>query len=149
MNIGFRYDEKERCYNTKKGLKRPENPFKHITGQSENGRNKWTETYWRNEYHPLILDRKTHKHISDWANTTDLIFPLDSNCVGCFWKNVQQLRKNWDEEPLKMRWFSEMEQKTNRKFKKEMTFETVKSIGMQQDFNFGTGSGCQAGFCTD
>ena len=43
-------------------------------------------------------------------------------------------------------------QLTNRSkvvVKKEMTFETVKSIGMQQDFNFGTGSGCQAGYCTD
>ena len=78
-----------------------------------------------------------------------IIFPPDSNCVGCFWKPYQQLRKNWDDEPLKMRWFSELEQKMKRKFKKEMNYEQVKTIGLQQDFFFGTGSGCQAGFCTD
>jgi hypothetical protein len=36
-----------------------------------------------------------------------------------------------------------------RRFKKEMSFEQVKQLGIQQDFFFGTGSGCQAGFCTD
>ena len=48
-----------------------------------------------------------------------------------------------------MRWFAEMERKMKRKFKKEMSYDSVKKIGLQQDFFFGTGSGCQAGFCTD
>jgi len=42
-----------------------------------------------------------------------------------------------------------MESKMNRRFKKEMDYKTVKKIGLQTDFFFGTGSGCQAGFCTD
>lgn len=32
---------------------------------------------------------------------------------------------------------------------KRKTYDSVKKIGLQQDFFFGTGSGCQAGFCTD
>jgi hypothetical protein len=47
-----------------------------------------------------------------------------------------------------MQWFAEQE--TQRaKWKKEGTYFQFKTIGLQQDFFFGTGSGCQAGFCTD
>jgi hypothetical protein len=91
----------------------------------------------------------THYQVAQWANKTDLIFPPDSNCVGCFWKNPQQLRKNFDDESLKMQWFADMEITLKRKWKKEMSYEIIKTIGLQQDFFFGTGSGCQAGFCTD
>jgi hypothetical protein len=142
MNIGFRYDEKERANsdNTK---------FKTIVGKSENGRNKWAEIEWRECFYPLIIAKRTHYEIYQWALSTGLDFPPDSNCVGCFWKNPQQLRKNFNDEPLKMQWFVDMEAKLKRKWKKEMSYEKIKTIGLQQDFYFGTGSGCQAGFCTD
>lgn len=142
MQIGFRYDEKERA-------NRENKTFKTIVGQSENGRNKWADIYWREPSYPLIDDKKSHYHIKQWADNIGLTFPPDSNCVGCFWKPFQQLRKNWDDEPQKMRWFSEMETKMKRKFKKEMNYEQVKTIGLQTDFFFGVGSGCQSGFCTD
>jgi hypothetical protein len=142
MNIGFRYDEKERAnsQNTK---------FKIITGQSAGGRNKWTEIEWRTCKYPLITAKRTYSNIVKWSEETGLIFPPDSNCVGCFWKPLQQLRKNWEDEPQKMIWFSDMETTLKRKWKKEMSYEKIKTIGLQQDFFFGTGSGCQAGFCTD
>jgi hypothetical protein len=142
MQIGFRYDEKERA-------NRENTKFKAIVGQSENGRNKWDDIYWRELKYPLIANKIIHPTIVKWSESTSLIFPQDSNCVGCFWKPFPQLRKNWEDEPLKMRWFSELEQKMKRRFKKEMSFEQVKQLGIQQDFFFGTGSGCQAGFCTD
>jgi hypothetical protein len=142
MQIGFRYDEKERANHENTS-------FKTIIGQSENGRNKWKEIEWRVLSYPLIRAKKTHFEVYKWAEQTEMIFPPDSNCVGCFWKPVQQLRKNWEDEPQKMRWFAEQERKMKHKFKKEMTYDNVKKIGLQQDFIFGTGSGCQAGFCTD
>lgn len=153
MNLGIRYDEMHRGYNEKTGIKKEDRPFKHIVGKHENGNNKWGETQWRNTHYPLIDDKKTNYHIREWAKTTNLIFPEDSNCVGCFWKPIQQLRKNWEDEPLKMRWFSEQEKISPRgkqyKWKKEMNYNKIKTIGLQQDFYFGTGSGCQAGICTD
>jgi len=143
MNLGFRYDEKERANNEN-------TKFKTVVGKSKNGkRNKWGEVEWRECYYPLIQAKKTHYEIYQWAKSTELIFPPDSNCVGCFWKDPQQLRKNFDDEPLKMEWFAEMERKLRRKWKKEGTYTQIKTIGLQQDFNFGTGSGCQAGYCTD
>jgi hypothetical protein len=148
MNLGIRLDEKERAYQ-KNGEQKEEKPFKAIVGKHENGKNKWAEVYWRKTMYPLIEQKIGYKEIIDWVKTTKLNFPEDSNCVGCFWKSHMQLRKNWDDEPLKMQWFSDQEIKKNRTFKKEMSYEQNKTIGLQQDFFFGTGAGCTAGFCTD
>lgn len=146
MGIGFRYDEKERA-------ERLSTSFKGITGKRGN-LNKWETIEWREGYFPLIEDRITHYQVYQWAQASKIEFPQDSNCVGCFHKPLQQLRKNWDDEPNKMQWFANQEVKTKSgkgvlKWKKEMTYEKIKKIGLQQDFYFGTGSGCQAGFCTD
>jgi hypothetical protein len=142
MQVGFRYDEKERA-------DRFRTDIKIRIGKHANGNNKWQDFNWREGKFPLIEDKVNHFQVSEWAKSTEILFPEDSNCVGCFWKPLQQLRKNWNDEPQKMRWFTEMEKKIKRKWKKEMCYENVKKIGLQQDFFFGTGSGCQAGFCTD
>jgi hypothetical protein len=140
MQVGFRYDEKERA-------DRFRTDIKIKVGKHSNGNNKWQEFNWRVGKFPLIENKVTHLQVAQWAKTTNLIFPPDSNCVGCFWKPLQQLRKNWDLETEKMQWFSDQEKHAT--WKKEATYEQIKTIGLQQDFNFGTGSGCQAGFCTD
>ena len=144
MRIGFRYDEKERGERNKNNTR-----FKTIVGQSEGGRNRWSEIEWRKLSFPLIDNKVGHYEVHQWAQFSGLDFPNDSNCVGCFHKPFQQLRKNWDDEPQKMKWFSNMEKQVGAKWKKEMTYASVKKIGLQSDFAFGTGSGCQAGFCTD
>lgn len=141
MNVGFRLDEKERA-------ERFSTEIKLKVGKHPSGKNKWQTFDWRVGGFPLI-NRYTHFHISEWVKKTHLDFPPDSNCVGCFWKPIQQLRKNFDDEPLKMRWFVELEKKINRQFKKDTNYENIKNIGLQSDFYFGTGSGCQAGYCTD
>lgn len=146
MRIGIRYDEKERANNLS-------NEIKLIVGKHKNGNNKWQTFDWRENEFPLIDDKIFHHKIFEWSKNSGLNFPNDSNCVGCFWKPVQQLRKNWDDEPLKMKWFSELEnkyfEKNTWKFKKDIKYDQIKSIGLQQDFIFGTGSGCNAGYCTD
>jgi hypothetical protein len=150
MGIGFRYDEMERA-------ERLSTSFKGVVGK-RGTRNKWEEIEWREGYFPLIEDKIVHYQVKKWADKSGLIFPSDSNCVGCFHKELQQLRKNWDDETSKMQWFANQEKKP-LKYKGEyvaqtfkdnkMTYEQIKTIGLQQEFFFGTGSGCQAGFCTD
>lgn len=52
MNLGFRYDEKERANNEN-------TKFKTVVGKSKNGkRNKWGEVEWRECYYPLIQAKK-------------------------------------------------------------------------------------------
>jgi len=145
MNQGIRYDEHER---QKKGKDR-EYRNKIIIGKSENGRNKWKEYFWAVANYPLIINKVTNPKIQDFWKGKNIDFPKDSNCIGCFWKDVQQLRKNWDDHPKKMQWFSDQEIENNHFFKPGINYRTIKKIGLQAEFNFGTGSGCQAGFCTD
>jgi hypothetical protein len=148
MRIGYRYDEMERS-------SKFTDTIKLIVGKHDNGNNKWQEFNWRTGSFPLIDDKIDHYSVKKWSDSTSLVFPEDSNCVGCFWKPVQQLRKNWEDEPNKMRWFMELEKsnvgdrKKPMRFKQEMSYENIKKIGLQEDFFFGTGAGCQAGYCTD
>jgi hypothetical protein len=144
MNVGFRYDELERA-------NRFTTEIKIKVGKHPSGKNKWQTFNWREGGFPLLNNKVDHFQVGEWAKSTRLVFPPDSNCVGCFWKPIQQLRKNWEDEPLKMQWFTELENSNvgNRKkpmrFKNEITFENIKKVGLQMDFHFGTGSGCQSG----
>jgi hypothetical protein len=139
--LGIRYDEDNR-------INYDNTSFKFHNGFSENGRNKWiTEKYRELEY-PLFDDKINHYQVYKWSLSTNLVFPPDSNCAGCFHKPVQQLRKNWDDEPLKMQWFAEQETK-KRRWKEEMSYFNAKKVGLQTDFFFGVGAGCNSGGCTD
>lgn len=140
MNIGIRYDEMERADNIR-------NTFKGIVGK-RGTRNKWEEIEWREANFPLIDDKVLHHKVINWASKSGIIFPSDSNCVGCFHKPLQQLRKNWDDNQVKMQWFADQED-IGKKWKKEMNYEKIKKLSLQSEFHFGTGSGCQGGFCTD
>jgi hypothetical protein len=140
MNIGIRYDEAERA-------KKIQNSFKGIVG-SIGSRNKWEEIEWREAKFPLIENKIMHPSVISWAKSTKLQFPTDSNCVGCFWKSINQLRKNWEDNTEKMLWFSGQENNGNR-WKKEITYKNILNVGLQTDFDFGEGAGCNAGFCTD
>lgn len=144
-NIGIRYDELERA---KKGKER-ERYVKIHNGYSKNGRNKWLNVFFAVNNYPLIYDKIHHYKIQEYWKSKNIDFPEDSNCVGCFWKHVQQLRKNYEDQPKKMQWFEEQEEQSNYFYKPNINYNQIKKIGIQQEFNFGTGSGCQAGFCTD
>jgi hypothetical protein len=141
MGIGYRYDELER-------MERFSTSFKGIVGKRKT-QNKWDIVEWRDGYFPLIEDKVHHIDIIKWADRSGINFPLDSNCVGCFHKNAQQLRKNWDENVNKMQWFADKEKIGKGTFKEDGTYEEFKKIGLQLDFNYGGGVGCNGGFCTD
>ncbi len=144
-NVGFRYDEKERAKTTKEER---EIRMKLVVGKRKT-RQKWEEIFWGVSNYPLIYDKVSHFTVYKYWEERNIIFPEDSNCLGCFWKDVQQLRKNYDTNNNKMEWFNKVEKNSNYNWKSKINYEQIKGIGIQQDFNFGTGSGCQAGFCTD
>jgi len=144
MRIGYRYDEMERKDNFTDSFK-----FVKSTKTYGQKRQEWDEIVWREGDFPLIDNKIFHKDILDfWANY-NIDWPLDSNCQNCFWKQPQQLRKNHDTNPSIMMWAAIQEIVRGNTFKKEITMLKASKIGLQEEFNFGTGSGCQAGFCTD
>lgn len=139
MGIGYRYDEAERA-------NRFSNKFKGITGK-RGTQNKWEELEWREGWFPLIDDKIIHPKIIQWASKSDINFPIDSNCIGCFFKNNQQLIKNSELHPQKFNWFETKEIK--RTWKENDKYLNIKNYPKQLDFIFGGGSGCDAGICTD
>jgi hypothetical protein len=141
MGIGYRYDELERAA-------RLTNTFKGIVGKRKT-QNKWEEVEWREGWFPLIENRIMHPTIIKWANQSGITFPIDSNCIGCFHKNPQQLRKNFITHPEKYQWFADKEKIGKGTWRQEDNYENFKNYPEQLDFQFGGGSGCNAGFCTD
>lgn len=147
MRIGYRYDEPERVENFTETWKYA---YKcEFREKSETWIHRWKEIVWREGEFPLVDDKVLHFHIQQFWKDKNITFPKDSNCQNCFWKDPQQLRKNFDEHPSIMYWAAIQEYMADRTFKKENTLLELSKIGLQLDFMFGTGSGCQAGFCTD
>lgn len=145
MRLGYRYDELERQerFTDKFDLAISCNTY------GEKRQNWKKDIVWRIGEFPLIEDKITHLPIYKWAQKSGLIFPKDSNCQNCFHKQPQQLRKNFDDAPNVMQWAKQKELETNRRFNDKLKMKQIEKIGLQIDFNFGTGSGCQSGMCTD
>lgn len=145
-NVGIRYDEKERA---KEG-KDKELVTKIHVGYHKSGRRKLKPVNWGVANYPLVQDKVTHYQVKKYWERKPVRFGSDSNCVGCFWKHVQQLRKNWEDAPNKMRWFSDQEKKRPKNcWNPNISYDNIKKVAVQQEFQFGTGSGCQSGYCTD
>lgn len=144
MRIGFRYDELERADKFTDTFK-----YVHSCKNYKQKRNNWKEIIWREGHFPLIDDKIFHKHVIEYWDTQNIIFPEDSNCQNCFWKRDAQLRKNFDTNLPIMAWAGVQESMRGHTFKKDKTLFEIGKEDLEQDFIFGTGSGCQAGFCTD
>lgn len=147
MRIGFRYDEIERMNTENTKFK-----FAHrceYQEKSDRWINRWEEVEWRTPEFPLIEDKIIHSHIRKYWDTQSIEFPEDSNCQNCFWKSEQQLRKNFDTNAPIMLRFMCMEDMRGYTFKDNMSFQQIRRLPVQLDFFYGTGAGCQAGFCTD
>ena len=104
---------------------------------------------WRVLSYPLVRDKIIHKQVSDYFTDLKIKFPNDSNCQMCFWKNEQQLRKNFDSFSPLMLWAGVQESMKEHTFKEKMSLLEISKLGLQSQFTFGTGSGCTAGMCTD
>lgn len=147
MRIGYRWDEMERAERFTETWKYAyECEFRE---KSETWVHRWKEIVWRVGEFPLVDDKIIHYHIQQYWKDKNIVFPNDSNCLNCFWKDPQQLRKNFEDHSPIMNWAAIQEVVMGRSFKEKLTLLEVKKLGIQLDFMFGTGAGCQAGFCTN
>lgn len=142
MRIGYRYDEKDRADRASTRIRYS------LVGDIVRKKHSWNEMEWRKNSFPMIEDKVGHYHVQKYWKGKGFDFPEDSNCQHCFWKQDQQKRKNFDTNPSIMQWASIQEIIRGKTFDKR-PLENTKKIGLQMGFSFGTGSGCQAGFCTD
>lgn len=145
MRLGYRYDELERMHTASTIFKYATHC--QLTGRKP-GMHRWEKMKWRINEFPLIEDKVVHYHIKKFWEDSRIKFPKDSNCQNCFWKQDQQLRQNFDENIAIMLWAAIQEVIMGHTFRKRSLL-SIQKDGIQQDFAFGVGAGCQAGFCTD
>lgn len=147
MRIGYRHDEQERRDNFDEYFKLPHS----CEWQEKSTRwiRRWFEYHWRTGEFPLIEDMITHYHIQEFWKDKNIDFPKDSNCLNCFWKDPQQLRRNFDTDEAIMTWAAVMESIQGNTFKENLNLFQIADLPIQLDFFEGTGTGCSAGFCTN
>ena len=154
MRTGIRYDEAERAERLTTTWDNASfaNFYPASAIKGDRWENQWTkDVEWRVNENVLVDDKIITYNINEYWDGKGIAFPKDSNCPYCFWKPHPQLRQNWDDYPGQMQWAADMEAVMGYTFKDDMTMEEIKKLNKQLflDFGFGTGSGCQAGFCTD
>lgn len=147
MRIGYRYDEMERKVGFTDTIKFATHC--QYYPKSNQWKHRWQEIVWRIGEFPLIDDKVHHFKVRSFWEGKGIEFPEDSNCQNCFWKQPQQLRKNFDTNPQIMWWAAIMEDMMGHTFRDDFSLLQISKLAIQQDFMFGTGAGCQAGFCTD
>jgi len=146
MRIGFRYDEQERAEYFSETFRyayrcdyRP---------KSRRWVHRWSELRWRVGLFPLIDDKISHYHVAKYWESKDIIFPIDSNCLNCFWKRPEQIRKNFDTDNAIMQWSKIQEDLQGNTFKEKQSMHQMERLSIQLDFIYGGGAGCKAGECT-
>lgn len=140
--IGYRYEEKERANTFNETIK--------FSFHCDLNRkiHRWETIKYRVGEFPLIEDKTTHYRIAKFWKSKSIIWPKDSNCLNCFWKNPQQLRRNFDSNPGIMAWAGIMEVLFDHTFNDQNSLFEIARLGIQLDFFEGAGSGCQSsGYC--
>ena len=144
MRQGIRMDEAER---QKKGW--AQIYLASIDVEGKNGKQRKEKIGWAVSDYPMIEDRIFYPAIKAFKETCGLVFPEDSNCNHCFWKDPRQIRKNAETNRAVIEWAASMESKMNRWWKEGMSMKAILDMGLQLDFQFGGGPSCQSGFCSD
>lgn len=110
MNIGYRADELKRTSND-------DYKFAFTCNNFGDRHNNWKTIDWRESKYPLRKQGADTKLIRGyWDALPEYIFPLESNCVGCFNKTELTLKEQFGREPAKMNWFKEQEIITGRRW---------------------------------
>ena len=152
MRVGYRYDELERAERFSTEYKH-NSSSQYYPNQGKWG-NRWEMVTWREGEFPMIKDGVFRPDvIKFWNQYPQVVFPEDSNCQMCFWKNPQVLRRNFERNKhtaAVMNWAKNLENKMGSRFLHSMKMEKIEEMGLQLDFIFGDDNmGCQSGFCTN
>jgi len=152
FNIGFRANEMSRAkkikekYNANGFLE-----FRHIIGKSKNGRNRWKNTEWQRQQHPLIEAGIFKDTVEEYWNNKPVRFAWMNNCVGCFHKNPLLIKKMHNKHPNKINWFASKERIKHNKdvwYKaKNLSFEEIIKWDNQTELFDDDFNECDSGYC--
>jgi len=142
MRVGYRWDEKERKDNFNTYFK-----YSHVCRKKNVWQHKWKEIQWRVGEFPLIENLIHTSNIQNFWKDSDIVFPKDSNCQFCFWKDAQQILRNSITCSPQINWADNIEKKMGNRFRFDMSINQIKRLPMQLDFFETDGASCQAGEC--
>ena len=158
MNIGYRFNEQKRAISINNKLNSNGlSLFKASFGFHEEGRHKgkrkWESVPWRKPKYPLINDGIYKEDIIKfWKNKPIRFAPLN-NCVGCFHRSPQLLKKMSVEHPNKFQWFASQEGKFGSgiglgkgTWKKNISYSKIAQLNFSAELDFES-EGCNSGFC--
>jgi len=142
VNVGFRYDEKERVNQFTTKWKYP-----YLCNNYGKHRQKWNEIEWRYGLFPLVNDKIVKPKIDQFWKGKNIQFAEDSNCQHCIFKSKEQIKMNYINNPDQIIWSKSMEDYINRKWHKDFSIEDAISSELDESYFYGGDAGCQAGEC--
>lgn len=113
----------------------------------KNGKPRKEKIGWAVAEYPMIRDRVFFPTIKEFRQSSGLVFPTNSNCNHCFWKNPAELRQNAETNRAVIEWAQSMETKMGKRWIENVSFNQILAMGLQLEMSFGPS--CQAGFCGD
>lgn len=152
MNIGYRAGEGRRVNKmltelNENGLSEFKATFgKHQTGRHK-GNNKWEMVEWRTPRFPLYEDRIYKDEVEKFWDDKPVRFAERNNCIGCFHRNANLLKKQSIMHPKKFDWFASQEGGKNGYWRSDISYKKIKKIPLQAQLNFHSTANCESGFC--
>lgn len=149
MRIGYRIDEAHRMENF---FDRDNEHMNFPIACKTYGQKRQVKKvfHWREAEFPLINDLITQFDVIRFWRDKHLVFPPQSNCVGCFHKDEVSLHLQWENAPDQMRWFADQE-KLNKGtwLDTGLKYERIKDLHFTVPIDFeNAGVSCSGG-CTD
>ena len=148
MNFGYRANEVSRANNMKSKLN--ENgctEVKIIVGKHKGGRNKWKTIEYCNPSFPLIKDKIYKDNIEQFWKDKPVRFAYMNNCVGCWWRSPLLLKKMHDKSPIKMEYFSNLEESVSGTFRSDVSYKEIISWKSQIELFDDDFNECDSGYC--
>jgi hypothetical protein len=142
MRVGYRMDEMERIERFSTSFK-----YSDVCRKKNVWQHKWKEIEWR--VGDFVLRNTSKERIDNFWSGEDIVFPKDSNCQMCFWKDAQQILRNSVTNPNQISWANRKEVSTGNRFDFKMTIQQMLDMPIQLDFFETDGASCQSGECTN
>lgn len=126
MRLGIRQDESKRGYENN-SVKVP--IYSQYQEKSDRWIKRWKTIEWRKCSYPLIVDKITKSDVNRYWKGKGIEFPEISNCLFCFWKQFEELKKNYSAYNEIMQWAKIQEDLIDRTFKEKISLHGIDCSG--------------------
>jgi hypothetical protein len=143
VNVGYRYDEKERVDQFTTTYK-----YAYSCNNYKKKRMNWKEVEWRYGVFPLVEDKIFSGDTKKFWIGKGVEFAKDSNCQHCPFKQKHQVKMNHVNNPDQIEWAKRKEEERNYRWHNGFWINDAINSEIDTDMMYGdTDAGCKAGEC--